>query len=91
MSSNKYRRRRAMRTPTAGTKYQNEPIQAPLQKVEQSSSFNDLSREDARRIAEQNKLNTRYVDKPTATTSKCQLTDAMSRQQAGLVLPLMGL
>ena len=71
-----------MLTPTAGTKYQNEPIQAPLQKVEQSSSFNDLGREDARRIAEQNNPNTRYVDKPTATTSKRQLSDAMSRQQA---------
>ena len=71
-----------MRTPTAGTKYQNEPIQEPLQKVEQSSSFNDLGREDARRIAEQNNPNTRYVDKPTATTSKRQLSDAMSRQQA---------
>ena len=82
MSTNKYRRRRAIRTPTAGTKYQNEPIQAPLQKVEQSSSFNDLGREDARRIAEQNNPNTRYVDKPTATTSKRQLSDAMSRQQA---------
>ena len=82
MSTNKYRRRRAMRTPTAGTKYQNEPIQAPLQKVEQSSSFNDLGREDARRIAEQNNPNTRYLDKPAATTSKRQLTDAMSRQQA---------
>ena len=82
MSTNKYRRRRAMRTPTAGTKYQNEPIQAPLQKVDKSSSFNDLGREDARRIAEQNNPNTRYVDKPTATTSKRQLSDAMSRQQA---------
>jgi hypothetical protein len=82
MSTNKYRRQRAMRTPTAGTKYQNEPIQAPLQKVEQSSSFNDLGREDARRIAEQNNPNTRDVDKPTATTSKRQLSDAMSRQQA---------
>ena len=82
MSTNKYRRRRALRTPTAGTKYQNEPIQAPLQKVEQSSSFNDLGREDARCIAEQNNPNTRYVDKPTATTSKRQLSDAMSRQQA---------
>ena len=71
-----------MRTPTAGTKYQNEPIQAPLQKVEQSSSFDALGREDARRIAEQNNPNTRYVDKPTATTSKRQLSDAMSRQQA---------
>ena len=82
MSTNKYRRRRAMRTPTAGTKYQNEPIQAPLQKIEKSSSFNDLGREDARRIAEQNNPNTRYVDKPEATTSKRQLSDAMSRQQA---------
>ena len=82
MSTNKYRRRRAMRTPTTGIKYQNEPIQAPLQKVEQSSSINDLGREDARRIAEQNNPNTRYVDKPTATTSKRQLSDAMSRQQA---------
>jgi len=71
-----------MRTPTAGTKYQNEPIQAPLQKVEKSSSFDALGREDARRIAEQNNPNTRYVDKPTATTSKRQLSDAMSRQQA---------
>lgn len=82
MSTNKYRRRRAMRTPTAGIKYQNEPIQAPLQKVEKSSSFNDLGREDARRIAEQSNPNTRYVDKPIATTSKRQLSDAMSRQQA---------
>ena len=81
MSTNKYRRRRAMRMPTAGTKYQNEPIKAPLQKVEKSTSFNDLGREDARRIAEQNNPNTRYVDKPTATTSKRQLSDAMSRQQ----------
>ena len=82
MSTNKYRRRRAMRTPTAGTKYQNEPLQAPLQKVEKTSSFDDLGREDARRIAEQNNPNTRYIDKPTATTSKRQLSDAMSRQQA---------
>ena len=81
MSTNKYRRRRAMRTPTAGIKYQNEPIQAPLQKVEKSSSFDALGREDARRIAEQNNPNTRYIDKPTATTSKRQLSDAMSRQQ----------
>ena len=82
MSTNKYRRRRAMRTPTAGTKYQNEPIQAPLQKVDKTPSFDALGREDARRIAEQNNPNTRYVDKPTATTSKRQLSDAMSRQQA---------
>ena len=71
-----------MRTATAGTKYQNEPLQSPLQKLEKTSFFNDLGREDARRIAEQNNPNTRYVDKPTATTSKRQLSDAMSRQQA---------
>ena len=82
MSKNKYQRQRAMRKPTTGVKYQNEPLQSPLQKVEKSSSFNDLGREDARRIAEQNNPNTRYVDKPAATTSKRQLTDAMSRQQA---------
>ena len=73
-----------MRTPTAGTKYQNEPIHAPLQKVEKSSSFNDLGREDARRITEANNPNTRYVDKPAATTSKRALTDVMSRQQAAI-------
>ena len=84
MSTNKYRRRRAMRTPTAGTKYQNEPIQAAIQKLEKSSSFNDLGREDARRIAEQNNPNTRYVDKPTASTSRRQMMDAMSRQQAAI-------
>ena len=71
-----------MRTPTAGTKYQNEPIQAPLQKVDKTPSFDALGREDARRIAEQNNPNTRYIDKPTPTTSKRQLSDAMSRQQA---------
>ena len=82
MSTNKYRRRRAMRKPTAGTKYQNEPLQGPLQKVGKTSFFNDLGREDARRIVEQNNPNTRYIAKPTATTSKRQLSDAMSRQQA---------
>ena len=84
MSTNKYRRRRAMRMPTAGTKYQNEPIQAPLQKVEKSSSFNDLGREDARRISEANNPNTRYIDKPAASTSRRQMMDAMSRQQAAI-------
>ena len=70
--------------PRRGTNDQNEPIQAPLQKVEKSSSFNDLGREDARRTAEQNNPNTRYIDKPKATTSKRQLSDAMSRQQAAI-------
>ena len=64
-----------MRTPTA-------EILAPLQKVDKTPSFDALGREDARRIAELNNPNTRYIDKPTATTSKRQLSDAMSRQQA---------
>ena len=50
--------------------------------MDKSSSFNDLGREDARRISEQNNPNTRYIDKPSATTSKRQLSDVMSRQQA---------
>ena len=53
MSTNKYRRRRAMRTPTAGTKYQNEPIQAPLQKVEKTPSFDDVGREDGEELQSQ--------------------------------------
>ena len=73
-----------MRTPTAGTKYQNEPIQAPIQKVEKSTSFDDLGREDARRISEQNNPNTRYIDKPAASTSRRQMMNAMSRQQAAI-------
>ena len=73
-----------MRTPTAGTKYQNEPIQAPIQKVEKSNSFDDLGREDARRISEQSNPNTRYIDKPAASTSRRQMMDAMSRQQAAI-------
>ena len=79
MSTNKYRRRRAMRTPTAGTKYQNDPLQAPLQKVDKTPSFDALGRRcKAYRWAEQSKP--RYIDKPTTTTSKRQLSDGMSRQ-----------
>ncbi|MDC3048531.1 hypothetical protein OA162_02330 [Synechococcus sp. AH-736-A19] len=73
-----------MRKPTAGVKYQNKPIQAPLLKVDKSSSFNDLGREDARRIAEQNNPITRYIDKPEASTSRRQMMDAMSRQQTAI-------
>ena len=82
MSKNKYQRQRAMRVPTAGVKYQNEPIQAPLNQVEKSSSFDDVGREDARRIRESNNPNTRYVDKPPSTSSKSALTSSQARQQA---------
>ena len=82
MSKNKYQRQRAMREPTAGVKYQNEPIQAPLNQVEKSLSFDDVGREDARRIRESNNPNTRYVDKPPSNTSKNALLSSQSRQQA---------
>ena len=71
-----------MREPTAGIKYQNEPIQAPLNQVEKSSSFDDVGREDARRIRESNNPNTRYIDKPPSTPSKNALLSSQLRQQA---------
>ena len=84
MSTNKYRRRRAMRKPTAGVKYQNEPLQGPIQQTNQGSSFDALGREDARRITEANNPNTRYIDKPEASTSRRQMMDAMTRQQTAI-------
>ena len=84
MSTNKYRRRRAMRKPTAGFKYQNEPLQGPIQQTNQGSSFDALGREDARRITEANNPNTRYIDKPEASTSRRQMMDAMTRQQTAI-------
>ena len=82
MSKNKYRGQSAIRERTAGVKYQNEPIQGPLNQVEKSSSFDDVGREDARRIRESNNPNTRYVDKPPSTSSKSALLSSQSRQQA---------
>ena len=73
-----------MRTPTAGTKYQNEPLQGPIQQTNQGSSFDALGREDARRITEANNPNTRYIDKPEASTSRRQMMDAMTRQQTAI-------
>ena len=64
-----------MREPTAGVKYQNEPIQGPLNQVEKSSSFDDVGREDARRISETNNPNTRYVDKPLSTLQQERTTE----------------
>ena len=82
MSKNKYKRQRAMRERTSGVKYQNEPIQAPLNQVQKSSSFDGVGREDARRIRESNNPNTRYIDTPASTPSKSALTSSQSRQQA---------
>ena len=71
-----------MREPAVGVKYQNEPIQEPLNQINKSSSFDDYGREDSRRIRETNKPNTRYVDKPVSTPSKNALLSSQSRQQA---------
>ena len=73
-----------MRKPTAGVKYQNEPLQGPIQQTNQGSSFDALGREDARRITEANNPNTRYIDKPEASTSRRQMMDAMTRQQTAI-------
>ena len=73
-----------MRTPTAGVKYQNEPLQGPIQQTNQGSSFDASGREDARRITEANNPNTRYIDKPEASTSRRQMMDAMTRQQTAI-------
>ena len=73
-----------MRKPTAGVKYQNKPLQGPIQQTKQGSSFDALGREDARRITEANNPNTRYIDKPEASTSRRQMMDAMTRQQTAI-------
>ena len=73
-----------MRKPTAGVKYQNELLQGPIQQTNQGSSFDALGREDARRITEANNPNTRYIDKPEASTSRRQMMDAMTRQQTAI-------
>lgn len=73
-----------MLKPTAGVKYQNEPLQGPNQQPIQCSSIEDIGREDAQRISEANNPNTRYIDKPTVSTIRRQMMDAMSRQQTAI-------
>ena len=80
MRKNKYQRRRTLREPTFPLPNNNEPFQGAIQQPTNQST--DLGREDARQIREGNNPNTRYVDKPTPTTSKNALRDAAARQQA---------
>jgi hypothetical protein len=80
MQKNKYQRRRTLREPTFPLPNNNEPFQGAIQQPTKQST--DLGREDARQIRERNNPNTRYVDKPTPTTSKNALRDAAARQQA---------
>ena len=83
MPKNKYQRRRGMRpSTTAASAVQTELIQGAVQQPHSSSSSNDLGRETARQLREQSNPNTRFIDKPDATTTKNLLRDAQNRQQA---------
>ena len=83
MPRNKYQRRRGMRPSiTAASAVQSELFQHPVQQPHSSSSSRDLGRETARQLREQSNPNTRFIDKPDATTNKNLLRDAQNRQQA---------
>ena len=82
MPKNKYQRRRGMRpSTTAASAVQSELIQGP---ITHSQSSTDLGREAARQLRERNNPNTRYIDKPDATTNKNLLRAAQARQQAAM-------
>ena len=66
---------------TAASAAQTELIQGP---VTHSQSSTDLGREAARQLRERNNPNTRYIDKPDATTNKNLLRAAQARQQAAM-------
>lgn len=81
MPKNRYQRRRTLREPTFPLPNNNEPFQGAIQTPTNQS--NDLGREDARQLRENKNPNTRFIDKPDAsTTSKNALRDAAARQQA---------
>ena len=83
MPRNKYQRRRGMRpSTTAASAAQTELIQGAVQQPHSSSSSADVGREAARQLRETNNPNTRFIDKPDATTNKNVLRDAYNRQQA---------
>jgi len=83
MSRNKYQRRRGMRpSTTAASAVQSELFQHPVQQPHTSTSSADVGREAARQLREQSNPNTRFIDKPDATTNKNLLRQAQNRQQA---------
>ena len=67
---------------TAASAAQTELFQHPVQQPHSSSSSTDLGRESARQLRETNNPNTRFIDKPDATTNKNLLRQAQNRQQA---------
>ena len=83
MPRNKYQRRRGIRpSTTAASAAQTELIQGAVQQPHSSSSSADVGREAARQLRERSNPNTRFIDKPDATTNKNVLRDAQNRQQA---------
>ncbi|UPH90526.1 hypothetical protein [Synechococcus sp. NB0720_010] len=83
MPRNKYQRRRGMRpSTTAPSAAQTELLQHPVQLPHSSTSSADVGREAARQVRETNNPNTRFIDKPDASTNKNVLRDAYNRQQA---------
>ena len=83
MSRNKYQRRRGVRpSTTAPSAVQTELFQHPVQQPTNSSSSTDVGREAARQLKENHNPNTRFIDKPDATTNKNLLRQAQSQQQA---------
>jgi len=85
MSRNKYQRRRGVRpSTTAPSAVQSELFQHPVQQPTSSSSSTDVGREAARQIKENQNPNTRFIDKPDATSNKNLLRQAQNRQQAAM-------
>jgi len=85
MSRNKYQRRRGVRpSTTAPSAVQSELFQHPVQQPTSSSSSTDVGREAARQIRENQNPNTRYIDKPDATSNKNLLRQAQNQQQAAM-------
>jgi len=83
MPRNKYQRRRGMRpSTTAASAAQTELIQGAVQQPHSSSSSADVGREAARQLRERRNPNTRFIDKPDATTNKNRLRQAQARQNA---------
>ena len=83
MSRNKYQRRRGLRpSTTAPSAVQSELFQHPVQQPHSSTSSADVGREAARQLRETSNPNTRFIDKPDATTNKNILRDVQNRQQA---------
>ena len=85
MSRNKYQRRRGMRpSTTEASAAHTELFQHPVQQPTSTSSSTDVGREAARQIRETQNPNTRYIDKPDATSNKNLLRQAQNRQQAAM-------